>query len=230
MHCLITGLLIIYFSTIPIQSKAQEPDETIAMSPLAAVSPEAAATLEALSILKTESSTTISDRHDQVGFKTLEHMVDFSRGSVYESKLDTLIDLWLDDDIMLSIEPRHKAIVVRKLKEYALQIKDENFHTQRFDLKFNDGAGKLFLLVLSFQPHPTKENAVRWNKVLMSAFFEPAPPYVIITESDCSILSCDRTDRIEYLPAMLTDAHTQSILQLSMNLLSTNQASNMIAY
>jgi hypothetical protein len=229
MHRLITGLLIIYLSMVQAQ-ETEHVEETITMSPLAAASPETAAALEALTILKTESSTTISDRHDQVGFKTLEHIVDYSRGSIYEAKLDTLIDLWLSDDILSSIEPRHKAIVISKLKEYALQIKDENFHTQRFDLKFNNGAGKLFLLVLSFQPHPTKPNAIKWDKVLMTAFFEPAPPYVIITESDCNIISCDRTDRIEYLPAMLTDAHTQSILQLSMNLLSTHQASNMIAY
>lgn len=205
-------------------------EEEARISALAAVSPETAAALEALQILKRETSTTISDRHDQVGFASLEHVVDYSRGSVYESKLDQLIDIWLNDDIMSSIEPRHKAIVVNKLKEYALQVKDEDYKTQRYDLKFNDGAGKMFLVVISFKPHPTKQNAIKWDKVLMTASFKPAPPYVIITETDCDLLSCDRTDRIEYLPAMLTDAHTQSILQISMDMMIQQTASNMIAY
>jgi len=208
-------------------------EETMGASKTAAimaVSPEAAATLEALSILKSESSTTISDRHDQAGFAELNHMVDYGRGSVHESKIDALINIWLNDDILANINPKHKAVVMSKLNEYAIQVKDENFHTQRYDLKFNDGAGHLFLMILSFRPHPTKPNVIKWDKVLMVASFKPAPPYVIITESDCDLLSCDSTDRIEYLPAMLTDAHTQSILQVSMNLLGNTQSTNMISY
>lgn len=224
---LLTTILIL--KTVYSQNTNNNP-QTTGIEILAATSPEAAAAIEAISMLKQETSTMISDRHDQAGFASLNHMVDYGRGAVYESKLDALIDIWMNDDILLNIDHKHKMVVINKLKEYTMQIKDEGFFAQRYDLKFNDGSGNLFLMVLSFNPHPTKPNVIKWDKVLMIASFKPAPPYVIITESDCNLLSCDRTDRIEYLPAMLTDAHTHSILQLSMNLLGNSVANNMIAY
>lgn len=217
-------LCILTFSTYA------DENEGVPVTPLMAVSPEAAAAVEAISVLKSETSTTISDRHDQAGFAALDHMVDYTRGAIHEDKLDKMIDLWLSDDILSSIEPRHKNVVIHKLKEYSLQIKEADFRTQRYDFKFNDGVGNLFLVIISFKPHQFKQNVVTWDKVLMTASFKPAPPYVIITESDCNLLSCDRTDRIEYMPAMLTDAHTNSLLQISANLLSAQQATNMIAY
>lgn len=148
---------------VPIQIRAQT-YETITMSPLTVIAK--------LDTLKTESI-------EYGKYNTFEHMVIFSCGSVYKSKLTTLIDLWFNDDMLSSIEPIYKAFIVDKLNEYLVHIKDNVYHTQRFDFKFNNRTGKLFVLVLNLQSHPTKQNTIMWTKGLMTTFFESTTSYVI---------------------------------------------------
>lgn len=68
-------------------------------------------------------------------------------------------------------------------------------------------------------PHPTNNAAVKWEKYLLKSKFVPAPSHVIVTESDCNILSCDRTDKIVYLPTALNTAHIQDIVAMNVNML-----------
>jgi hypothetical protein len=84
------------------------------------------------------------------------------------------------------------------------------------------------MLVLTLTPHPTKPNVLQWSKYVLSTEFEPAAPYVIVTQSDCNLLSCDRSDEIVYLPVTVTDTHIRSIIDLNLNMMSGFTKQNLI--
>lgn len=182
-------------------------------------SPEVAMAIETLKALRTESTTTIGQRHDQIGFKMLNNGADFGLGLVAIENLNLLINEWLNDDVFTFLDPKYKKILSNAVKEYSLQIKTETFIKQTYRLSFNDGKGNLFMLMLMFDPHPTQPNALKWKKFLLWSSFEPTPPYVIVTHSDCNIFFCDRSDEIVYLPTVFTDAHMQSLVNIHINMM-----------
>lgn len=183
--------------------------------------------IHTLKSLQTVSTSTMSERHDQVGFLNMNHIMDHASGDVDIYNLESLVSFWLEDPIFNTIDKKQKNIVIRSLNEYALQIAGSNYNTKRYDMSFNDGKGTLFLFIVSFQHHKTNEHAVKWEKFIMSSHFTPAHAYVIITESNCNLLSCDTYDRIEYLPTTLTNDHINSILISSIGL--TEKYGNLIA-
>lgn len=184
--------------------------------------------IETLKSLKSESSTTISDRYDQTGFLSIKNNYDYSKGAVLISRMDELISHWLDDNTYDFITYNQKKTISKALKEYTLQLVEDPYYKQKYELSFNDGKGTLFMMILSVSPHPTNINAVRWEKYILQTDFVPAPSYVIVTESDCNILSCDRTDKIVYLPTVLNQAHMDQIISMNLGMLTgfTNSLNN----
>jgi hypothetical protein len=183
-------------------------------------SPEVTAMMEVLKSLKTESSTTISNRVEPVGFKYISNIMDHSSGAVYLVNLDKLINIWLEDEVFTVLTTSYKNVLARAIKEYSIQVADEAYSKQKFELSFNDGKGNLMLLAFNIAPHPTKANVFKWSKDVLVSSFQPMPPYVIVSHSDCNILSCDRHDEIVYLDAGLTDSHIYSIINMNMQFLS----------
>lgn len=185
--------------------------------------PELAASVELLKSIRSESSTTMSERHEQAGFMRMNHVYDYSNGAIYKNKLDKLVSVWLNDDIFNFLSPKHKTLLTNAIEEYALQYDCETYNKQKFELSFNNGKGKLFIIMLSLTPHITNTDVILWGKYILSTDFEPAPPYVVVTHSDCNLLSCDRYDEIVYLPVAMTDAHINSIINMNIGLIETWQ-------
>lgn len=186
-------------------------------------SPELAASVELLKSIRSESSSTMSERHDRTGFIRMNHVYDYSNGAIYKNQLDKLVSIWLNDDIFNFLSPKHKTLLTNAIEEYALQYDGEKYNKQKFELSFNNGKGNLFIIMLSLTPHMTNTDIIHWGKYILSTEFEPAPPYVVVTHSDCNILSCDRYDEIVYLPAVITDVHINSVINLNIGLIDTWQ-------
>lgn len=193
-------------------------------------SPEIANVISVLKSLKTESSTTMSERHKQEGFASLRNIYDYSYGAIYYSNIEKLVELWLEDNIFDYLSHVHKKILINSLKEYALQFVsiEDKYHKQKFELVFNNGKGSLFFLMLTLSAHPSNSSALKWEKYIVWSEFEPAPPYVVVTKSKCNIVSCKRSDEIVYLPATITDTHIQSIVKLNLDMVM-NWQNNLIA-
>jgi hypothetical protein len=184
-------------------------------------SPEMKAAIEVIRALKTESSTSISNRHEVAGFKSLSNTMNHGSGAVYVSNLDKLVQLWLDDDTFNNLPTDYKKLIATAIREYSLQVIEYAYTRQTYKISFNNGRGELFLLSLSLTPKLERGDVLLWEKFILSATFEPSPPYVIITTSDCNLLSCDRTDQIVYLEASITDAHIRSLIDVNTQFLTS---------
>jgi len=169
---------------------------------------------------KTESSMTIGPKQDQVGFKYLHNVHDHAYGSVSLNKLDQLIKIWLDDETLEFLSDKYKKILSSAMKEYSLQMFEDTYHKQKFELSFSDGKGSLFMLMLTLSPHPTLPNVLKWEKFLLETNFEPAPSYIVITTSDCDFFSCDRFDEIVYMPTVMTNLHMNDIVKLHIDMIN----------
>ncbi|AKI80532.1 hypothetical protein QJ850_gp167 [Acanthamoeba polyphaga mimivirus] len=202
--------------------KSDKPDLSDTIGKVGALleNPAVMTAIEVLKSLKSESSTTISDRYDQTGFLSINNNYDYSKGAVLISRMDELISHWLNDNTYDFITDGQKKTISKALKEYTLQLAEDPYYKQKYELSFNDGKGSLFMMILSVSPHPTNINAIRWEKYILQTDFVPAPSYVIITESDCDILSCDRTDKIVYLPTVLNQAHMDQIISMNLGMLT----------
>ena len=205
-----------------------EIEDKLQAAAIASGNPEIAVAIEVLKALKTTSETKISERYDQFGFTSINNVMEHSRGAVWTHNLNELIKLWLNDGGFNSISDSNKNILAKAIAEYSLLIQDEQYRKQRFDLSFNDGVGKLFMMILTLEPHPTKPNAIKWEKLVLESHFKPAPSYVIITESDCDILSCDRTDKIVYMPVTVSDVHIHALLNMNLAILNEFNNNNLL--
>jgi hypothetical protein len=63
--------------------------------------------------------------------------------------------------------------------------------------------------------NPEIENAIDFQKVIVSCDFVPAKSYVIITDSSSDIVSSRSTQRISYIPANIRDDHFASLMNLN---------------
>lgn len=217
MKLFILIILIFAFASTEDDDKLSKSIETAAV---ASGHPEIAAAIEILKNFKTESSTVMGPKQDQVGFKYFHNVHDHGYGSVNLNKLDQLIKLWLDDETFDFLSDTYKKILSSATKEYSLQVFEDVYHKQKFNLFFNDGKGSLFMLMLTLSPHPTLSNVVKWEKFLIQTNFEPAPSYIIVTTSDCNILSCDRSDEIVYMPVVMTNEHIDNIIKLNIDIIN----------
>ena len=181
--------------------------------------PRVQAAIETLKAFKTESSTSIGERYDPAGFEFIHNVIVHGTGATYSYNLDKLVALWLEDDAFKGVEETYKKVVSLAMREYALQVSSEPYLNQKFDLSYNNGQGSLFLMTVALVPHHEHKNVFLWERYLLVSSFRPSKPYVIVTHSDCDILSCDRTDQIVYLEASITDAHIRSIIDLNINFL-----------
>ncbi|AYV78538.1 MAG: hypothetical protein Edafosvirus17_14 [Edafosvirus sp.] len=183
-------------------------------------SPEVKASIEVLEALRTTSSTKISDRYEPAGFTYFVNTMDYSRGAIHADNLDKQIKFWLSDKIFNGIPQVYHNILPQAIEEYSLQVMDEEYHKQKYELSFNNGAGTLFMLQLMVTPHPTKANVMRWEKYLLMSSFKPSAPYVIVTKSKCNILKCSADDKIVYMPVSMTDSHIRTVIDLNLQILS----------
>lgn len=216
-----TCLTLYIFFVTSTETKSNETDlfDTISKVASIASKPEIIAAVELLKTFKQESSLTIGDRKDQMGFWDIQNDYDYVHGSVLIEDMDNLISFWLDDDTYCFLNNHQKNIISRAIKEYTMQIMTDSFYKQKYELSFSDGKGSIFMMILSITPHPVRNNAVKWTKYVLKVDFVPAPSYVIATESSCNLFSCDRTDSIVYLPTVLNGAHIREIVTMNIDML-----------
>lgn len=214
--------IILFLSTVYANNSTERNKLVSAMDDAAAIlkNPAIAASIEILKSIKSESSSSIGPRQDQGGFSKIHNTLDHSHGAVYVNKLDELMQLWLTDDLFALFPTEHKTFLSYSLKEYALQLQGDDYYKKKFDLSFNNGKGHLYLFTLIIAPHPTKPNAVKWEKSILYTDFIPAASYVIVTHSDCDIFSCDRHDEIAYMPIHVTNTHIDSIIDLNLKMMA----------
>lgn len=185
--------------------------------------PEIAAGIELLKNFKTESSTSISNHYEQSGFIKFNNINDCSSGAIYTYNFNKLVSLWLTDPIFEYLQSEHKNVIIMIIKEYALQVFEEQYKKNKMELNFNDGKGSLFMLTLYFEPHQSKADIIKWGKCIIWSEFEPAPSYVIITKNDCNIIKCKSRDTITYLPTTINNAHLDAIKYINLNFMSNSQ-------
>lgn len=213
--------LLLFLSIITIcYSKEEEKEEekkfTDVINDVALTfgSPELKAALE---LLHTESSTTISTIYEQTGFYSLTNVFDAVSGVIDYNQVSNLVNFWLDSPDFNSLAEIQKKALARTIQELMMfklnNKKKIPSQTKKFELQFSDGNGKIIMLFIAFTPIGDGELMV--EKYLITTSFEVAPPYVIVTESDCNILSCNREDRIVYMPARITDGHTATIINMN---------------
>jgi hypothetical protein len=218
-HILLFIFIVIIFAN---KSEPNNPKKNFAETVgdiVSVINPKVKAAIEILSLLKGESSTKIGDRQDQPGFSSIQNNYDYGHGSVVISTLNDLILFWLDDDVYNFLNKEQINIISKSLAEYTFQLPMDPFHKQKYELSFSNGQGSIFMMIINFAPHPTNKNAIKWEKFVLKTDFIPAPSYVIITESDCNILSCDRTDKIVYLPIIITKNHIEDIVRMNIEML-----------
>jgi hypothetical protein len=182
-------------------------------------SPEIKSAIEVLKAFKQESSTSISERYEPAGFESLNNVMSHGKGAVLSSNLDKLINLWLEDESFKTFDSAYKKVISLAMREFAIQVAEEPYINQKFDLSYNNGQGTLFLMSITLTPHKQRSDVFLWEKYLLMSTFRPSKPYVIITETDCNIINCDRTDHIVYLEASITDAHIRSLIDLNVQFL-----------
>lgn len=168
--------------------------------------------LEILKKIRPESDSFITNKYDQVGFKKIHNIFDYSYGAVFNHNLDKQFQIWLEDDIFNFISQKDKSKIFKSIEEYTIQFNEEPFHKQKLEITFNEGKGTLIAFLLKLTPHPTKPNVIKWEKYIISSEFEAAQSFIIMTKSKCNILSCKRKDEIVYLPGLITNEHLKSIV------------------
>lgn len=181
-------------------------------------SPELSATLAVLQSFKTESSSTISNINQGVGFKSIYNRIQHNSGDISKQSIGKLFQHLLKDDAFVEIADIYKKIITRTIEEYAFICDEGEFKKQEFSISYENGKGMMYYIVMSLSPSPLVKDAIRYMYYITSSLFEPAQPYVVITHSDCNILSCNRADQIVFLPATITDAHMKSLVDINIKL------------
>lgn len=176
--------------------------------------------LEVIKLLRSESSLTIGSLNKGEGFTDLSNTLEMSHGSILIDSIPQLLELFIDDDMFQKVNPEIKNSIKKTIREYSLQLKEDKYKKQKQSLNFHDGYGVYYMIIVSFDPHPKRTDAVLWSTQILYGSFVPSHDWVIVTESDCNILSCDRVDRISYLPAKITDGHMRAIVNINADMLN----------
>lgn len=184
----------------------------------AAISSTAATAKEVAELFKTEFSQTMSDITPTEGFKTIDNRLSYTSGTISASttNLDRLFQITTENAVFKTLNPFIKEQISRAFVELGMQIitrKGSKVH--EFIIQYNGNDGVLYLFHISLKRSQELPNAIDYEKFILSSVFKPGDSYVIITESDSNILSSSTTQRIQWIPSNLKDAHIGSILRFN---------------
>lgn len=192
-------------------------DESIAQKASLIMNPEVAIALE---LLKSSYSSTTTQIIERACFDKINNVFDHSKGDVMKDNLVNLIEFWMSiDQFVLIPEPNRKTLA-NSIVEYKMTTMRSTYVKRRFEISFNDGVGHMFMLLITLNADVNRKNVIIWEKLVLVSEFIPSKPYTIVTESDCNLLGCDRTDTIVYLPAVVTNDHINTIITMNMNAFS----------
>jgi len=170
-----------------------------------------------LQMFKRDSTSKMGELQHQQGFTDLESHTDFATGAVKQYRLPDLFKVWLNS---LPMEGGAKQKLIEFMQESEFQefIEPNQRHVQ--DFKFSDAKGKLYYLKVLLQQHPSLPDVIKWEKVLWTANFQVAKPFMVVTKSKCSFFGCNTKDSIRYFQATLTPEHIETVKSLAIPFVS----------
>lgn len=170
--------------------------------------------------VRPETSSSISQITDQSGkFDYVKNLMEYNYGDILPENIDKLFKLFLEDNMFETIADDYKLLISKTIKRHSLQVVDSNseFKAQKFQMIYQNEQGSMFIILFHLKPSPVVEGAVRYTYSIISTYFKPSRPYYILTSTDCDLFSCDRTDSIVYMPATITTADINAIIQMNIN-------------
>lgn len=188
---------------------------------LKSTSPEISATIELVNQIKnlvhtTHESKIISFHNNAEKFSMLQSNFDQSQGTTKYNNMIKLMNFWLGLTAT-NIETRNA--VINAFSEYILQDGNHHFETKKFSIQYSNALGKMILLVIQLSPSELHPDIVNYKRILLVSDFVPANDFVVIQESDCDFFGCQSSQRINYLPAYITDQHIKAILGIFTNMI-----------
>lgn len=166
---------------------------------------------------KTETTTKMGELQHTTGFNSLETRTDFTSGAVHSRQLTDIFNFWIS---RLTVDGKTKEHLTSVMREAEFQELSVPYSRYIQDFKFGDGKGGLyFLRVILQRENPTSE-IIRWEKVMWSAKFEVAKPFMIVTHTKCGLFSCKNKDEVRYFEAVLTPEHVAALRTVSIPFMS----------
>jgi len=170
-----------------------------------------------LQMFKRDSTTKFGDLQSQKGFTDLESHTDYATGAVKQARLPDLFKVWLNS-LPMEHGAKQKLIEFMQESEFQVFIEPDQRHVQ--DFKFSDAKGKLYYLKVLLQEHPTVPDVIKWEKVMWTANFQVAKPFMVVTKSKCSFFGCNTKDHIQYFQATLSQEHIDTVKSLAIPFVS----------
>jgi len=170
-----------------------------------------------LQMFKRDSTTKFGDLQSQKGFTDLDSHTDYATGAVKQTRLPDLFKVWLNS-LPMEGTARSKLIEFMQEAEFQEFIEPNQRHVQ--DFKFSDAKGKLYYLKVVLTQHPSVTDVVKWEKVLWTANFQVAKPFMVVTKSKCSFFGCKTKDSIQYFQATLNQEHIDTVKSLAIPFVS----------
>ena len=170
-----------------------------------------------LQMFKRDSTTKFGDLQTQKGFTNLESHTDYASGAVKQSRLPDMFRVWINNFPMPG-DAKAKLTEFMMESEFQEFIEPNQRHVQ--DFKFSDAKGKLYYLKVLLVQHPTVPDVVKWEKVMWTANFQVAKPFMVVTKSKCSFFGCNTKDSIRYFQATLQPEHIDFVKSLGIPFLS----------
>ncbi len=170
-----------------------------------------------LQMFKRDSTSKMGDIQSQTGFNSLESHTDYATGVVRQIRLPELFKIWINT---FPMEGNAKARLLEFMQESEFQefIEPNQRHVQ--DFKFSDAKGKLYYLKVVLQQHPTMADVVQWEKVMWTANFQVAAPFMVVSKSKCNFFGCKNKDSVQYLQATLNPEHIAAVKSLAIPFVS----------
>ena len=170
-----------------------------------------------LSMFKRDSSTKFGDLQSQKGFTDLESHTDYATGAVKQSRLGDMFAVWIKNFPMQG-EAKTKLAEFMMESEFQEFIEPNQKHVQ--DFKFSDAKGKLYYLKVQLVQHPTFPDIVKWEKVMWTANFQVAKPFMVVTKTKSNFFGSKTQDSIRYFQATLQPEHMDFVKSLAIPFIS----------
>jgi len=166
----------------------------------------------ALEMFKHESKTSFGQLQQQQGFNNLNTHTEMGSGTTRLEKLPALFNFWIQN---LPMEWNFKAHLsqIMQASEFE-EFVDRNENLVQ-DFKFADGKGNIYYFKVVLAPHDTVPGVLKWEKVLWSAKYQVAAPFMVVTKSKSNFFSSSSKDEIRYFQAVLNPEHINALRSLS---------------